>query len=197
MSRCKCGCEEFYARQICYVHVVVDSDNEFIRFYDGNGGAADNGDAEAAIFDADDPVGPYFCAECGAVYESLDELEPECEFLWKVTNILWDVDDLEDVKNLPNEIILPRDMTEEEASDYISEKTGFLHKGFSPVYNTLSELEEMDLAFFCHKADCEYTFPQMRGMYNTIVSKEKYPHFDYWVADMLETGVFEWKEATV
>lgn len=48
----------------------------------------------------------------------------------KATNIIWDVDD-EDVR-LPSEILLPHDMEdEEEISDYITECTGFCHKGFS------------------------------------------------------------------
>ena len=45
--------------------------------------------------------------------------------------ILWDVDNEEDLKDLPIEIELPEGLTEEEdISDYLSEVTGFCHKGF-------------------------------------------------------------------
>lgn len=49
----------------------------------------------------------------------------------KATNILWAVDCEEDLEFLPMEIDIPNDMTdEEEISDYISDVTGFCHKGF-------------------------------------------------------------------
>lgn len=47
-------------------------------------------------------------------------------------NIIWDIDkdDLGSVF-LPTEIIIPNDITDEdEISDYISNVTGFCHKGF-------------------------------------------------------------------
>ena len=50
----------------------------------------------------------------------------------KVTNINWDTDDTKDLEYLPTEIELPDGMTdEEEISDYISDMTGFCHKGFA------------------------------------------------------------------
>lgn len=49
----------------------------------------------------------------------------------KATNIIWDVDYEEDLENLPTEIEIPEGMTDEdEISDYISDETGFCHKGF-------------------------------------------------------------------
>lgn len=49
----------------------------------------------------------------------------------KATHIQWDVDDLEDLELLPTEIDIPDDMTDmEEISDYITDQTGFCHKGF-------------------------------------------------------------------
>lgn len=48
------------------------------------------------------------------------------------TNILWDVDDSEDLKNLPTKIDIPEGMTDEdEISDYLSDVTGWCHKGFT------------------------------------------------------------------
>lgn len=49
----------------------------------------------------------------------------------KAINIIWDADFEEDLENLPTEIEIPNGMTdEEEISDYITEETGFCHKGF-------------------------------------------------------------------
>lgn len=52
----------------------------------------------------------------------------------KAINIIWDVDFEEDLENLPTEIDIPNEMTdEEEISDYITDETGFCHKGFELV----------------------------------------------------------------
>lgn len=49
----------------------------------------------------------------------------------KATDILWAVDNEEDLEYLPTEIEIPNGMTdEEEISDYISDETGFCHEGF-------------------------------------------------------------------
>lgn len=50
----------------------------------------------------------------------------------KAVNIQWDIDpEDDDGVELPNEITIPNDIEDEEAiSDYISEVTGFCHKGF-------------------------------------------------------------------
>ena len=50
----------------------------------------------------------------------------------KAINIKWDTDgDLELLQELPKEIEIPKDMTDEdEISDYISDVTGFCHYGF-------------------------------------------------------------------
>ena len=47
-------------------------------------------------------------------------------------NIQWDIDpEDDDGVELPNEITIPNDIEYEEAiSDYISDVTGFCHKGF-------------------------------------------------------------------
>lgn len=52
----------------------------------------------------------------------------------KAINIIWDVDNEKDIENLPTEIKIPNGMTdEEEISDYLSDSTGFCHKGFELV----------------------------------------------------------------
>lgn len=49
----------------------------------------------------------------------------------KAVNILWDVDDPKDLKSLPTEIEIPDGMDEEDdISDYLSDVTGFCHRGF-------------------------------------------------------------------
>lgn len=50
----------------------------------------------------------------------------------KAIDIIWDADDPEDIVDLPSEIQIPEGMDDEdEISDYISDVTGFCHKGFS------------------------------------------------------------------
>lgn len=53
----------------------------------------------------------------------------------KAINIKWDTDgDMEVLKQLPTEIEIPADMTdEEEISDYLSDVTGFCHYGYDLV----------------------------------------------------------------
>lgn len=50
------------------------------------------------------------------------------------TNIQWDVDNEEDLDGLPQKVVLPEGMTDDdEISDYLSDLTGFCHYGFSTV----------------------------------------------------------------
>lgn len=49
----------------------------------------------------------------------------------KAINIKWDTDKREELEQLPTEIIIPDTITgKEEISDYITEQTGYCHKGF-------------------------------------------------------------------
>ena len=49
-------------------------------------------------------------------------------------NIQWDVDYEEDLDSLPQRVILPEGMTDDdEISDYLSDLTGFCHYGFSLI----------------------------------------------------------------
>lgn len=48
----------------------------------------------------------------------------------RATNIAWDTDD--EIVDLPNSIEIPEDITDEDKiSDYLSDLTGFCHKGFT------------------------------------------------------------------
>ena len=52
----------------------------------------------------------------------------------KAINIHWDVDYKEDLEFLPTEIEIPNGMEDEdEISDYLSDMTGFCHKGFNLI----------------------------------------------------------------
>lgn len=58
----------------------------------------------------------------------------------KAINIIWDVDNKEGLDMLPSEIEIPEDMIDEagevdddEISDYLSDVTGFCHKGYELV----------------------------------------------------------------
>lgn len=49
------------------------------------------------------------------------------------TNIKWDMDD-DDNTELPETMEIPEDMEDEdEISDYLSEQTGYCHKGFDLI----------------------------------------------------------------
>lgn len=48
----------------------------------------------------------------------------------KATNIIWDVDYEEDLENLPTEIEIPEGMDEDDVADYLSDVTGYCHKGY-------------------------------------------------------------------
>ena len=49
----------------------------------------------------------------------------------KAFNIVWDVDDERDLQFLPTEIDIPDGMEDDdEISGYISDVTGFCHKGY-------------------------------------------------------------------
>lgn len=51
----------------------------------------------------------------------------------KAANIIWDTDGDDDVA-LPSEIDIPAGITDEEdISEYITEVTGFCHKGFNII----------------------------------------------------------------
>lgn len=49
----------------------------------------------------------------------------------KAVSIEWDVDSEEDLEPLPTEVNIPPELTDiDEISDYLSDLTGFCHKGF-------------------------------------------------------------------
>ena len=49
----------------------------------------------------------------------------------KAVSIEWDADSEEDMDSLPTEVDIPPELTDiDEISDYLSDLTGFCHKGF-------------------------------------------------------------------
>lgn len=50
----------------------------------------------------------------------------------KVVNIEWDTNSLGEAEALPSELVVPEEMTDdiEAVSDWLSDLTGFFHKGF-------------------------------------------------------------------
>lgn len=50
----------------------------------------------------------------------------------KAINIQWDVDDVDDLEALPTEIVIPSELEDDDdmISDYLSDLTGYCHKGF-------------------------------------------------------------------
>ena len=64
----------------------------------------------------------------------------------KATNIIWDVDCEEDGESLPTEIEIPEGMKDkDEISDYLSDVTGFCHKGFNLVEMANIVISEKEL----------------------------------------------------
>lgn len=52
----------------------------------------------------------------------------------KAVNIKWDADSYEELDQLPQEIEIPSEITDfDEVSDYLSDITGYWHKGFDIV----------------------------------------------------------------
>ena len=75
MRRCKkCGGTEFVAHQRVYTDIVVDGDNQFMKNHSEND--------SVAIYESENPYGPYKCCMCGAEYDDLQELpDDETEFV--------------------------------------------------------------------------------------------------------------------
>lgn len=48
----------------------------------------------------------------------------------KATHILWDVDYPDELDALPSEMELPQDIDPEDIADYLSDQTGYCHKGY-------------------------------------------------------------------
>lgn len=57
-------------------------------------------------------------------------LERPKEKAYRATNIQWDVDEKEDLEELPDSMDIPQGMDEDEIDDYLSDQTGFCHDGF-------------------------------------------------------------------
>lgn len=64
--RCKCGNDKFYAHQRVYLEVIVGESGEFHNNHE---------DVAAAIYDSEQPYGPYTCTKCNAEYDSLTETD--------------------------------------------------------------------------------------------------------------------------
>lgn len=67
----------------------------------------------------------------GCLGKLSEELNMDTNRYLKAVNIEWDVDLAEDLDSLPKEVQIPDGMTDtEEISDYLSNLTGFCHRGF-------------------------------------------------------------------
>lgn len=53
--------------------------------------------------------------------------------MWAI-NIQWDVDEQEDLEYLPNKIELPTNIAIDDVPDYLSDVTGYCHKGYEIEY---------------------------------------------------------------
>ena len=58
-----CGNSEFAAHQQCYLDVIVDENNSFLRNAEET--------ADASIYEASEPYGPYTCTKCGYEFDEV------------------------------------------------------------------------------------------------------------------------------
>ena len=96
----------------------------------------------------------------------------------KAINIQWDTD-FEDNVDLPTEIDLPEHLAdEEEISDYISDTTGFCHKGFEIVgYEVPEEIKTKIPECFYYAFGGEYV--SIFGFVALIRAEDGYSNLDY------------------
>jgi hypothetical protein len=59
-----CGCDHFYARQLCYHDIIVDNDCNFI--------------SDEGIYDSEKPYGDFECTDCGAEFSDLEPTAIVC-----------------------------------------------------------------------------------------------------------------------
>lgn len=103
----------------------------------------------------------------------------------KAINIKWDTDgDMEVLKELPTEMIIPDELEEmckkdkeyalEEISDWLSDETGFCHDGFEVVKVITKESVEEELYDFFNNKMVTGDAPEIEGVwkqYNPINGK--------------------------
>ena len=90
------------------------------------------------------------------------------------TDIIWDVDEKEDLINLPSEIIVPKsfEIEDEDAiSDYLTTITGFCHKGFELVYCTYAvEVIDNTNGKFLYQIDVFDDYESAKKLAETIIN---------------------------
>lgn len=81
------------------------------------------------IDDAGQIHGTWGCALLPGI-DKFTVLEKPKETLYRATHIQWDVDEEEDLEELPDSMDIPKGKDEDEIADYLSDQTGFCHDGF-------------------------------------------------------------------
>lgn len=95
----------------------------------------------------------------------------------KATNIQWDVDDPKDLENLPTEIELPNDidLADDVISDYITNLTGFCHKGFDLVGDAANAMPIHSQAYVLEQPEDDYFKGSMlQGLVSVLNPKADY-----------------------
>lgn len=71
---CHCNNKEFFAHQKCFVDVVVDGNNNFLKNKYEN--------FEQSVYESEKPYGQYTCSNCGEEFNELKDLKllPEDAF---------------------------------------------------------------------------------------------------------------------
>ena len=64
----QCGCQSFYAHQVCRVDIVVDGHNTFLE------NIISDKELGNSVYDSETPYGPYQCIECGKEFSELSDI---------------------------------------------------------------------------------------------------------------------------
>lgn len=124
----------------------------------------------------------------------------------RAKNIIWDANSPDDLVNLPTEIEIPVGMTDEdEISDYISDITGFCHKGFKLKNDELEEQaikdfkellalvnenQHLTIKELCQKLDghnlCEDFEPMFDINYKSICATVHYGDNKFYLSNHIE-----------
>ena len=206
MKRCKCGCQQFAAHQIVRMDVVVDPNNDWIRNLTND---------STCIYDAEEPYGPYSCMKCGAEYASLNDLpdgdtygmpEEKSKKLYVFFKFYECVEGIKGVtyyEGIPTGLLVEIKAKKDEIDSELNEtglKGAFSVKELKSSDGTLWYYELLKglntYITYENTGDPEYPAGQvynvdeMEDLYQKQVDKKEYPDYDYWLSDMLKSGIF-------
>lgn len=121
----------------------------------------------------------------------------------KAINILWDVDYPDELDDLPAEVTIPQDLGDDEdaISDYLSDVTGFCHKGFQlvPESTKIEDIQRtLDLTINLGKDGFEIEVREPESGEVTRISHpysfDGHPEFDKAIGAEIYSWLSLWKD---